>query len=235
MIQNQLTIDFAVDREDSLENFYTQGNEVLISALADFVQAKSLKPSDSILYIYGQRGTGKSHLLQAISQFTADQNIICQYIPMKAFVQYDCDATLGMEQFDILCVDDIDLLNINHDWQQAMFDLINRVVENGKKIIFSAKSKPADCQFHLADLVSRLEWGAIWRLEMLSDEQQIELMQFRANCKGMVLADDVANFIHVRLSRDPHIIMQCLEKLDKLSLEAQRRLTIPFVKSVMNW
>lgn len=235
MLVTQLTIDFAVDNDATFANFYSIGNEALVSQLNAFVEQDTAQASESLFYMHSSSGTGKTHLLHALCQAASEQKLNCQYLPMKAFCSYDTEVTLGMEQADILCIDDIDAIKLFPDWQQAIFDLINRVLEQGNKIIFCAKQPAADVGFSLPDLLSRLQWGQIWRIMPLDEEGQLAMMMFRAKCKGMTLSYDVAKYLHLRLSRDSSSIMQCLERLDKSSLEAQRRLTIPFIKQLMRW
>jgi DnaA family protein len=235
MINEQLTIDFAVDSDLNLTNFYPKNNETLISALSEFVTNKAQLPANSIFYMHGLSGSGKSHVLQALCQLATENQLSSLYLPIDAFRLYQVEATLGMENLNLLCIDDVDLIKGDQIWQQAIFDLINRVLEQNNKIIFTSSLPPAECGFELADLVSRLQWGQTWCLKPLDDQQQIDMMIFRAKCKGIGLGEDVAQFIHHRLSRQPKVIMECLESLDKSSLEAKRKLTIPFVKDVMGW
>ncbi|NTS76063.1 DnaA regulatory inactivator Hda [Catenovulum sp. SM1970] len=231
----QLTMDFALDKETSLANYYTFGNEDLLNQLKAFVKEPAEKPADALLFLHSPTGCGKSHLLQALCQYAYEIGISNQYLPLHVFSHYEVEATMGMEQFPLLLIDDIDALKHNPAWQEAIFDLINRVLEKQGKIIFAADNTVENLGLSLPDLISRLQWGQTWALTPLDDEYQIEMMIFRAKCKGMTLSDEVAQYIHTRLSRDPKSIIRCLEKLDKASLEEQRRLTIPFIKQLMRW
>jgi DnaA family protein len=95
----------------------------------------------------------------------------------------------------------------------------------------SAKSSPASLNIKLADLISRLNWGPVYQLQVLEDADKVQAMQQRADQRGFELPDEVANYLLSRYPRDLHSLFALLDRLDFASLQAQRRLTIPFVKS----
>ncbi len=231
----QLVIDFAVDNDISLANYFTSANSALVDQLVTFVHNEDESASAKLMYLVGESGVGKSHLGQALCQMAGDAKLTSQYLPMHEFCKYEIDVSEGMENYELLVVDDIDAIALLPNWQQALFDLINRVLENNHKIVFTSRQPPCDNGFTLPDLISRLQWGQNWRINPLSESQQLDMMIFRARCKGMMMSDEVAKFIYLRLRRDNKSIMRCLEKLDNKSLEVQRKLSIPFVKSVMAW
>lgn len=132
-------------------------------------------------------------------------------------------------------IDDVHLLAGNSEWQQTLFDLINRCLEAGNKMVFSAL-KPADqLALSLPDLVSRLNWGQKWALKSLSDEQRKAMLFLRSKARAIPMTDELANYIVLRCQQDNASIMNCLERLDRESLTEKRKLTIPFVKQVMSW
>ena len=92
---------------------------------------------------------------------------------------------------------------------------------------------PDKLDISLADLLSRLKSALIHQLVDFSDDDLRRLLQLRANVRGMYISDEVAKFLMHRLQRDTQSLMQALETLDKASLQAQRRLTMPFVKEAL--
>ena len=122
----------------------------------------------------------------------------------------------------------------NAEWEVAIFDLINRVRETGRTLlIMSADQSPANLPVQLPDLASRLTWGEVYQLTPLNDHQKIEVLQKAAYQRGIELPDETANFLFKRLERDMKTLFNALEKLDQASLQAQRKLTIPFVKEIL--
>ncbi len=111
--------------------------------------------------------------------------------------------------------------------------MINRVRENGKRILFAANKSPDSCVINLADLRSRLSWGPVFHLNELKDEDKIKAMQKRAEQSGLEMTDNVANYLLTHYPRDLFDLFERLDHLDKASMAMQRRLTIPFIKSVL--
>ena len=122
----------------------------------------------------------------------------------------------------------------NAEWEVAIFDLINRVRETGRTLlIMSADQSPVNLPVQLPDLASRLTWGEVYQLAPLNDKQKIDVLQKAAYQRGIELPDETANFLFKRLERDMKTLFNALEKLDQASLQAQRKLTIPFVKEIL--
>ena len=100
--------------------------------------------------------------------------------------------------------------------------------------MISADQSPTNLSVHLADLASRLTWGEVYQLVPLNDQQKIAVLQLAAHQRGIELPDETANFLFKRLERDMKTLFNALEKLDQASLQAQRKLTIPFVKEILS-
>ena len=98
----------------------------------------------------------------------------------------------------------------------------------------SADQSPVNLPVQLPDLASRLTWGEVYQLAPLNDKQKIDVLQKAAYQRGIELPDETANFLFKRLERDMKTLFNALEKLDQASLQAQRKLTIPFVKEILS-
>jgi DnaA-homolog protein len=224
----QLTLDLALKDSFTFENFITANNQLLV----DFLKSRSADIEKQV-YIWGTHNTGKTHLLQALCQFHSDQNIKLSYLPLHQLIEYSPEIFQGQEEMDICCIDDVQLLHNDTDWQEALFDLINRARENGTRLIIAANQPPAEMNIALKDLVSRLQWGPTFRLNELSDLHKCQALQKRAQCRGFDLDDNVANYLLNNCNRDIADLFAVLDALDKAQLQQHRRLTIPFVKSVL--
>lgn len=234
-LKQQLTINFAFEPEASFEFFYAHGNELLVANLQQFITHQANSYSRQLLYIHGPHGSGKSHLLQSVCHFAGELKKTAQYLPADQLIQLPREFTFGLEVNDLLVVDDVDLFSTDLEWQKNLFDLINRCLEQGCKMIFSALKPADDVGFELPDLLSRLNWGEIWLLKPLSDEQRQAMLKLRSEARGIPMNDELASYIILRCQQDNASILKCLERLDKESLTEKRRLTIPFVKNVMGW
>lgn len=224
----QLTLDIALKDSFTFDNFVAGSNQLLI----DLLKNKNTDIEKQV-YIWGGHNTGKTHLLQALCQYHSGKNIKLSYLPLQQLISFSPDVFQGQEAMDICCIDDVQLLQNKTDWQEALFDLINRARENNTRLIISANQPPAEINISLKDLVSRLQWGPVFRLEELGDEDKCQALQKRAQCRGFELADNVAVFLLKNCNRDIDDLFSVLDTLDKAQLEQHRRLTIPFVKSVL--
>lgn len=119
-------------------------------------------------------------------------------------------------------------------WEMAIFDLYNRILESGKtRLLITGDRPPRQLNLGLPDLASRLDWGQIYKLQPLSDEDKLQALQLRARLRGFELPEDVGRFLLKRLDREMRTLFMTLDQLDRASITAQRKLTIPFVKEIL--
>ena len=118
-------------------------------------------------------------------------------------------------------------------WEEAIFHLYNRVRDAGGRIIVAGHDLPKAINLQLPDLVSRLSWGVLYQLISLEDDEKLIALNMRAKRRGMTLPDDVGKYLLTHCPRHMSTLFAALDALDKASLAAQRRLTIPFVKEVL--
>lgn len=221
----QLPLSIRLRDAATFDNFLPAGNEGLIAALQ---QDEALS-----LYFWGPPGTGKSHLLQAVCHRAAAQGRRAAYLPL-AEPGLDPAMLEGMEQYDQLCLDDIDQVAGDPDWETALFHAYNRVTAAGHRWLVTASVSPAALAVQLPDLRSRLGWGPVFQLQPLSDTAKRQALQQRADARGLRLDQEVADYLMKRCPRDMGSLFELLEGLDEASLAAQRRLTIPFVRDYLN-
>jgi len=139
----------------------------------------------------------------------------------------------GLEDFDIVCLDDIHCIAGTDVWELALFNLFNRLREKARRLCISAKCSPASADFNLPDLASRLSWGVSLRLADMSDEEKVQALAMRAQARGFRMSDEVAGYLLKHCPRDLHSLFAILDHLDIASLQAQRRLTLPFIKQCL--
>lgn len=208
---------------------YVAGINAVAAGLA---QQSALNTGEKQLYFWGDSGLGKSHLLQASCNLAAkNQQTVCYLTPTE-IVNQSSEMFDGLEQIDLLCLDDIEVWLADDDWQVALFNLINRVRESGNRLMMASAHPPEEAFVKLPDLRSRLSWGPVFQLQNLSDKEKFQALKFRANQNGLELPENVADYIMQRYPRDMLGLFERLTMLDKASMVMQRRLTIPLVKSV---
>ncbi|HBC56595.1 MAG TPA: DnaA regulatory inactivator Hda, partial [Gammaproteobacteria bacterium] len=113
------------------------------------------------------------------------------------------------------------------------FHCYNRVIDAGGNLLFASRQAPKALPWILPDLQSRILSALVLLLKPLNDEQMAQALQLRAAQRGMSISDEVCNYILTHMSREPKSLFDFFDLLDTTSLSAQRKITIPFVKEVM--
>lgn len=225
----QLVLGIRSREEVSFSNFIVGENQQLLLHLKEFLK----NPQESFFYIAGAKGSGKSHLLQACCHAVSEQGTAI-YIPLSKFSEFDVRLLENLEHNDLVCIDDIQAIAGDMTWQEAILHLYNRAKASQAKLIISGNLPVRELGITLADLASRLSWGVSYQLLMLNDENKLVLLQQRAKERGFDLSEEVAMYLLNRYSRDITVLSSMLDRLDIASLAEQRKLTIPFVKKVLN-
>lgn len=184
------------------------------------------------VFLWGGRGTGKTHLLQAACHAAADCGTAA-YAPLARAGELTPGFLEGLEGLALVCVDDVQAIAGAAEWENGLFHLFNRIRAAGGRLVVAADVPLHAIGLRLPDLVTRLGWGLVFQLKALSDEQKGRAMQLRANARGLELGDNVVRFLLRRYARDTGALFGLLDRLDEASLSTQRRLTIPFVRELL--
>jgi DnaA family protein len=184
--------------------------------------------------LWGESGTGKSHLLQAMCTRMAAQGGRSAYLPLGEHPALEPGMLQGLEQLQLVCMDDMNAVAGIESWERAIFNLFNGLVEAGHTLIFSASVSPRGLSVALPDLKSRLQSGLIFHLRPLPEADRLQALRQRARRRGLDLSDEVTAYLSKRLARDTHSLFRFLDRLDQASLAAKRRLTVPFVRELLD-
>ena len=231
----QLSLPIRLNDAATFENFLippADSRQLLLTLLRDqWPQGK-----EPILYLWGRRGSGVSHLLQASCHAAHARGQPVQYLPLSVLIDHPPAELLDeLEQLPLVCLDDVQLAAGRRDWEEALFGLLNRMRDTGSCLLVGGDAAPRELPLVLPDLRSRLGWGPVFQLETPGDALREKVVQFRAMRRGMTLDNGVARFLVNRAGRDLHSLMDCLDQLENRSLQDKRRLSIPFVKQVFGW
>jgi len=225
----QLALELQLRASARFSGYVAGPNAELVRQL----QSSALGEGETFVLCWGAAGSGKTHLLQACCHAATAHGRTAAYVSLREIDVMQPGVLEGWEQFDLVCLDDIELIAGHADWEEAVFHLYNRVREQGGRLVVSATCAPAQLGIELADLVSRLSWGVVYPIHTLDDDQRCEAMQLRARQKGCELPEETAVYLLRRLPRELPALFDTLDRLDDASLAAQRKLTVPFVKSVL--
>ena len=228
LIHPQLPFSFNPGELLTFESFVAGKNAVV----ASLAQQTATGEGEKQLYFWGDPGLGKSHLLQASCNLAAkNQQTVC-YLTHNEINNQSAEIFDGLEQVELICLDDIEIWLNDPAWEEALFDLINRVRENNHRLMMASAHPPEEAFARLPDLRSRLSWGPVFQLQNLSDKEKCQALRYRAKQSGLELPDKVADYLVQRYPRDMFGLFERLATLDQASMVMQRRLTIPLVKSV---
>jgi len=230
-IHQQLTLDLGKPPLLDFDTFVDEGNAQIISALRALPRASGPK----FYFIWGESGCGKSHLLQAEIQLSTQLGLKSIYLEADQLKYFDPGVLEGMEQYDVVCFDDVNVLIGNKEWEDALFHLYNRLFDLQRSLVISSNVSPRQLPVQLADLHSRLTAGEIYQVAVLSDAAKCQLMITAAQHRGFVITAEVADYILQRSPRDLFSLQKVIVRLDDLSLIEQRLITVPFVKKVLGW
>ncbi|MSR13151.1 MAG: DnaA regulatory inactivator Hda [Gammaproteobacteria bacterium] len=183
--------------------------------------------------VWGETGTGKTHLLQAAIRHADQAGRVAMYLPLREVFSFGPGVLENLEQIEALAIDDLDLAVGHEHWEFALFALYNNCAAAERRWIFATKNRPANLSLRLADLQSRLSSALIYQLHDPTDPEKQQILRALAHARGMELSDAVASFLMRRLPRSMATLVAALDTLDSLSLRAARPLTVPFVREAL--
>jgi len=188
------------------------------------------------MWICGAAGVGKTHLLQAIcARASGSRGTTARsgYVPMMELSSLGPDILEGLTSLECVCLDDIDSVIGKLEWEKALFGLLRETQERDSALVVAARSPPGLLTWALPDLGSRFTAAAIFQLRELDEGEQRDALQLRARIRGFELPDETARWLQRRFPRDMRTLYELLDTLDEAALVAQRRLTVPFIRSVL--
>lgn len=212
------------------------------AGLADFVPADApalallrdwLRAPASHLLLRGPAASGKTHLLLAAMETLSSQGAEVGYLPLAALGTPAAAMVEAQPAAAVVAVDDLDEARVDTALQRALFALHNRVGDAGGRMLYASRGIPAEWQDLLPDLRSRLGQSAQGILQPLDEAQRRRWFSARAEALGMQLDEAAVEYLFRRVGRDLPGLLQLLERLDRESLAAQRRLTVPFLRDLL--
>ena len=217
----QMLLDLGTEKPQTLDNFVVGQNAELAQLLRQFGAYRTGLPKERFVYLWGEAGAGKSHLLNALA--TAPRT---RYIPAGAGE----DAYLFDESTMLYLMDDCQQLS--PEAQISAFALFNQVRENGALLVSAGDKPPAGLALR-EDLRTRLGWGLIYQVHGLTDEEKIAALTQAAQARGITLSPGVLPYLITHFRRDMRSLSAMLDALDQYSLETQRPITLPLLRSLL--
>ncbi len=228
-MNGQYPLNIGLDTGTGFDNFVPGDNTQILTEL----RQASAGEGEPFVYLWGGPATGKSHLLHAACRLADEQGRRAAYLPLAMVTELAPAVLDGLEQMDLVCLDDIQQAAGSPAWEEALFHLFNRLKEQGVTLLASAAQSPSALPLQLPDLRSRLASGVTFRLTELDDETKAQALMEDARQRGMELSPETASYILKHHPRDMGSLRTFMDQLDRATLAAQRKATIPFVRELL--
>jgi DnaA family protein len=223
----QLALDIGLSTRPTLETFFAGPNEAALNHLRLWTSGGTRAPVPT--YLWGETGSGKSHLLQAVHHALTEQGMAVGWLDSHTF-----NPPEFSDDWAAVLMDDVHLYNAEQ--QHTAFNwFVNALTPRTgtpRWVLAAGALPPADLRLR-DDLRTRLGWGHVYGLKVLGDAERRAVLRQAAEARGLFLGDEVMSYMLNRFSRDLGSLMQLLDHLDHYALQTQRALTIPLVRAML--
>lgn len=227
----QLALNLRLRDASSFDNFLATPNQEAVACLRGLLREEHAAHDPRSLFLWGEAGSGKTHLLEGACRSVQAQGATPFYLPLA-------DATLrprvleAAELSYLICLDDVHCVAGDAAWEAALFALYELGRTTGVRLLASATAAPTRLGFKMPELATRLAWGPVYQLRALDDAQKLEAIRLRGANRGFDLSPEVLRYILHRYPRDLHSLFALLDRIDSAALAHQRRITIPFLRQL---
>lgn len=205
------------------------GADAAVASLRELAQGGARDAA----FVSGAAGTGKTHLLLATVSEAGTHGLRAAYLPLAAARTRLRALLAAQEQAQLVALDGLDAIAGEREDEIALFDFHNRAKAAGTALVYAARETPAALPLQLPDLRSRLGQCTQWLLAPLPEDARRALLVRRAEARGLQLDDSVLDYLFRRVGRDLRTLTALLDRIDRASLAAQRRVTVPFLRGVL--
>ena len=229
----QLTLPVKVFHQQSFENYIHASNLHVVNHLQTLLNQyhQVSAVTQGICVLTGAEGHGKTHLCMATHSSATLLGYKSQYFDMASLINMPTALVDDIASNEVICLDNVDMICQNADWERTIFDLINQFIENRARLLLITSTKPiAHCEWKLKDLLTRLQWGTSFQLADLTDKDKILALNLFAENLGLLPQKNAMAYLITRVGRNMRELTEHLLFLDKISLEQGRKITIPFIK-----
>ena len=224
----QLALQIQINERASLNNFFvSKKNNKTIQILKNILLGSDKGVQ---IFIDDLGSNGKSYLLQAICNDFSNSNNSSIYIPMQEAINLDPSILEGVSELNLICIDDIDLINKRRDWEIALFNLINECYEKECFLLLSGSINRLEA---IPDLVSRIKKMETLRLEAINDDELLEATKAISKNLNIEISDKNMNYLINNSKRDIKTIFRTLSQLEKESLERKKSIGLNLIKEVI--
>lgn len=232
----QLVLPIQLSIETTFDNYVAGDNAAVLMHLQRLLSYEEKTP----LFLYGKKGVGKTHLLQACCHYAAQHQLEAIYLPLHYKEQFSPAILEGLEKLDLLCIDNLQDLTqpplefgMQAVWEEALFHCYNRILQSKTRLIFAATKRPHELSLELPDLISRLQACLVLQIKPLSDSEKIKVLMQKSQERGFEISEEVVNYLLNHSQRDLSHLLVWIERLDQFSLSTQRKITLPLLRQCL--
>jgi len=226
----QYPLHFEFRANQTFDDFFAGVNEPIIQDLKQCV----LDKGEQQIFLWAKSGQGKSHLLQACCHYAQEHEFQSFYFDLARYRLHKPAIFLGLDDFEVVCVDNIDAIVGQKKWEQALSAFIQRHYERGHRLIISATNLPNYMILKTSTVKTSLSWGLMIQLKTLVNVDSIDALIFKADAMGFEISPQVGRFLMIQHHDELDGLWLLLEKLNRASLSAKRKLTVPFLKQLFD-
>jgi DnaA-homolog protein len=219
----QIALDIGIAGPPSLSNFFAGPNEAALKHLQLWAGSPTRSPVPT--YLWGASGSGKTHLLKAVAEALREQGATAGWLDATVLEPPAFD-----ERWAVVLLDDVHLYTAVQ--QHAAFNWFVNAQPLHRGVLAAGALPPADLKLR-EDLRTRLGWGHVFELHVLSEPERRSVLRQAADERGVFLSDEVMDYMLTRFSRDLASLMQLLGQLDGYALQTKRAITIPLIKAML--
>ena len=218
---NQLILPYQKNIKKKFDSFFcdNEKNDQIVENIKNIFDSQNNQ-----IYIWGDKSFGKSHLLYAACNYFSEKNKKCVYLPLSENKKFEPDILDGFDNYDLVCIDNIDLIFQKEDWEYSFFVLINKILDKSKKIIFTSSSSLALNNINLKDFHSRLSSSLIFMINSPNDTTKENILKRVILEKEYNINIDICEYLLKRKDRDIDSLLKIIDKIGNYSLSTNKKI-----------
>lgn len=224
----QIPLQLMPRRDCRFDDYISGPNAAVVNALRQVTDE-----AGSHIFLFGPPGSGKTHLLNALCYEVRERHGRAFYLALKRLPKDAIASLQGLEEMDLVCVDDLHVIAGDEAWEEALFHCFNRIREANGRLVISSRDRLSALKLGLPDLGSRLAWGLRLQLLPLEDQDKLAVIKLHSDALGISLPDEVQRYLLKRHDRSMAALIKTVESLHRAALTSKRRITVPLAREVL--
>lgn len=226
---NQLILPYQKNVKQTFENFYSNdaSNLNILESILNIYNN-----NNNQIFLWGENFSGKSHILySACNYFSKEKK--CVYLPIKDYKLFSPDIINSFSEYDLICIDDIDVIFGIEEWEHSFFTLVNKILESSKKIIYTSSSSLLSRNINLKDLHSRLSWGLVFKINNADDTIKEKILQKTILENEYNISFNVCKYLLQREERNLSSLVNIIHKAGLYSFSTQKKVSTRDINDIL--